>query len=184
MQETLETWVRSLGWEIPEGGHGNPLQYSGLENPHGQGSPAGCSPPGHKESDSTERLGAAQHSCMWWNERRVRGFLREASTQSATVSHLKPLEMERALKILWKGDAEAIKWKSYVEMKTSLSCPERPLFSLSSSYSDGRYFVYPVSEQSPQKSLSVPAFLSWQATAAETRLKSKAVQRMPKPRWE
>ena len=60
-------------------------------------------------------------------------------------------------------------------MKTSLSCPERPLFSLSSSYSDGRYFVYPVSEQSPQKSLSLPAFLSWQATAAETRLKSKAV---------
>ena len=25
-----ETWVRSLGWEdSPEGGHGNPLQYSG-----------------------------------------------------------------------------------------------------------------------------------------------------------
>ena len=32
-----ETWVWSLGWEdSPGGGHGNPLQYSCLENPHGQ----------------------------------------------------------------------------------------------------------------------------------------------------
>ena len=29
-----ETWVQSLGWEDPPGeGDGNPLQYSGLENP-------------------------------------------------------------------------------------------------------------------------------------------------------
>ena len=28
----------------PEGGHGNPLQYSCLENPHGQRSLAGYSP--------------------------------------------------------------------------------------------------------------------------------------------
>ena len=36
--------------------HGNPLQYSCLENPHGQRSLAGSkSPPwGHKESDTTE----------------------------------------------------------------------------------------------------------------------------------
>ena len=40
----------------PGGGHGNPLQYSGLENPHGQRSLAGYSPGGHKESDMTERL--------------------------------------------------------------------------------------------------------------------------------
>ena len=38
----------------PGGGHGNPLQYSGLENPHGQRSLAGYSPWGHKESDTTE----------------------------------------------------------------------------------------------------------------------------------
>ena len=31
-----ETQFRRLGWEDPGGGHGNPLQYSCLENPHGQ----------------------------------------------------------------------------------------------------------------------------------------------------
>ena len=31
------------------GGHGNPLQYSCLVNPHGQKSLADCSPWGHKE---------------------------------------------------------------------------------------------------------------------------------------
>ena len=30
-----ETWVQSLEREDPEGGHGNPLQYSFLENAHG-----------------------------------------------------------------------------------------------------------------------------------------------------
>ena len=38
----------------PGGGHGNPLQYSCLENPHGQRSLAGYSPYSHKESDKTE----------------------------------------------------------------------------------------------------------------------------------
>ena len=35
----------------PGGGHDNPLQYSCLENPHGQRSLAGYSPRGHKELD-------------------------------------------------------------------------------------------------------------------------------------
>ena len=38
----------------PGGGHGNPLQYSCLENPQGQRSLVGYSPWGHKESDTTE----------------------------------------------------------------------------------------------------------------------------------
>ena len=38
------------------GRHGNPLQYSCLENPHGQRSLAGYSPRGLKESDTTEQL--------------------------------------------------------------------------------------------------------------------------------
>ena len=40
---------RSLG-----GGHGNPLQHSCMENPHGQRSLMGYSPWGHKELDTTE----------------------------------------------------------------------------------------------------------------------------------
>ena len=41
--------VRSSG-----GGHGNPLQYSFLESPHGQRSLVGYSLWGHKESDMTK----------------------------------------------------------------------------------------------------------------------------------
>ena len=46
----------------PGGGHGNPLQYSCLENPHGQRSQAGYSPWGRKELDMTEQLSIAQHN--------------------------------------------------------------------------------------------------------------------------
>ena len=37
----------------PGGGHGNPLQYSGQESPHGQRSLVGYSPWGLEESDMT-----------------------------------------------------------------------------------------------------------------------------------
>ena len=40
----------------PGGEHGNPLQCSCLENPHGQRSLVGYSPWCHKESDMTELL--------------------------------------------------------------------------------------------------------------------------------
>ena len=42
-------------------GHGNPLQYSCLENPHGQRSLGVYSLWGRKESDTTDRLSKAQH---------------------------------------------------------------------------------------------------------------------------
>ena len=38
----------------PRGGHDNPLQYSCVENPHGQRSLMDCSPWDHKELDRTE----------------------------------------------------------------------------------------------------------------------------------
>ena len=38
----------------PGGVHGNPLQYSCLENPHGQRSLAAYSPWDHKEPDTAE----------------------------------------------------------------------------------------------------------------------------------
>ena len=36
----------------PGGGHGNPLEYSCLENPHGWGSLVDYSPQGHRELDA------------------------------------------------------------------------------------------------------------------------------------
>ena len=39
----------------PKEGHGNPLQYSHLENPHRQRSMTDYSPWGHRGSDMTER---------------------------------------------------------------------------------------------------------------------------------
>ena len=60
VQAMWETWIPSMGWEDPlEEGIGNPLQYSCLENPHGQRSLMGYSPWDHKELDTTEQLSAA-----------------------------------------------------------------------------------------------------------------------------
>ena len=55
-----ETWAQSLCREDPledlqYSCHSTPLQYSCLENPHGQRSLAGYSPWGCKESDMAER---------------------------------------------------------------------------------------------------------------------------------
>ena len=47
--------IPGLG-STPGEGYGKPLQYSCLENPHGQRSLEGYSPWGHKESDTTEQL--------------------------------------------------------------------------------------------------------------------------------
>ena len=53
----------------PKGGHGNPLQYSYLENPYGQRSLVGYSPWGHKR---VRHDLATKHST-------VQGHLKEAS---------------------------------------------------------------------------------------------------------
>ena len=52
--------VRGSG-RSPGGGHGNLLQYSCLENPHGQSSLVGYCPRGHKEWDTTK---ATNHARM------------------------------------------------------------------------------------------------------------------------
>ena len=51
---------------FPGGGHGNPLHYSCLENPHGRRSLAGYSPWGRKESDMTERLSTARVDILYF----------------------------------------------------------------------------------------------------------------------
>ena len=53
------SFIPGLG-RSPGGGHGIPLQYSCLENLHGQRSLLGYSSWGYKESDMTEQLSTAQ----------------------------------------------------------------------------------------------------------------------------
>ena len=48
----------------PGGGHGNPLQYPCLENPHGQRSLAAWGPWGCKELGRTKRLSTPQHMVL------------------------------------------------------------------------------------------------------------------------
>ena len=51
--------IPGLG-RYPGGRHGNPLQYSCLENSHGLRSLVGYSPQGRKEAEVTEQLSTTQ----------------------------------------------------------------------------------------------------------------------------
>ena len=51
-----KTWVYPWVGKIIKGRHSSLLQYSYLENPHGQSCLAGYSPWGHKKSETTEQL--------------------------------------------------------------------------------------------------------------------------------
>ena len=90
MQETLETWVWSLGGEDSPGGrNGNPLQYSCLENPMDR--VHGCSPWGCKEWDMTE---VTEHT-KW---KKTLGMLGPAH---CSLYHLRSQEREREKLILF-----------------------------------------------------------------------------------
>ena len=74
----------------PGEGNGYPLQYSCLENPHGQRSLAGYGPWGWEESDATEQLSTTLHI--------TQGLLKQCSCLFSffeifffDVVHLKPL---------------------------------------------------------------------------------------------
>ena len=49
----------------PRGEHGNPLQYSCLENPLGQRNLVDCSSWGHKELDMTEQQSTHTHTYIY-----------------------------------------------------------------------------------------------------------------------
>ena len=78
--------ARSLG-----GGHDNSLQYSRLENPHGQKSLVGYSPRGHTESDVTERLSTAQVVLVM---RKPPADAGDIGTQVRSLGQEDPLEKE------------------------------------------------------------------------------------------
>ena len=56
----FDPWVGKIPWRRAW----YPLQYSCLENPHGQRSLEGCSPWGRTESDMPEQLSTAQQVCV------------------------------------------------------------------------------------------------------------------------
>ena len=66
-----ETWVWSQGWKDPlekDMATHSSIQYTCLQNPHGQTILAGYSPWGHTESDTTEWLSTAhrhQHNVIY-----------------------------------------------------------------------------------------------------------------------
>ena len=69
--------VRDLGsisrsGRSPGRGHGTPLQYFCLENPHGQRSLVGYSPWGHKESDTAEVTSHTHTHTHTHTQRRLR----------------------------------------------------------------------------------------------------------------
>ena len=81
--------VPGLG-RSPGGGHGNPLQYSCLENPHGQRNLASCSPWGHKESDRTEPLSTAHiasHPSRSVESTELSSMCCVATSHQLTISH-------------------------------------------------------------------------------------------------
>ena len=74
MQETCNSWVGKFPWRKDR----LPLQYSSLENLHGQRSLAVCGPWGPKELDMTERLSTAQ-------QHKLNGELICDSTKMSTI---------------------------------------------------------------------------------------------------
>ena len=65
----------------PGGEHGNPLQYSSMENPHGQRSLAGYSSWGHKELDMTEQL--STHKNGIWSFRMESTFFKVTEVENS-----------------------------------------------------------------------------------------------------
>ena len=60
-----ETWVFISGsGRSPGGGHGNPLQYSCLENPLGRGAWRVTVDGGHKKPDRTEPVKSCLRGCV------------------------------------------------------------------------------------------------------------------------
>ena len=86
VQEAQETRVQSLGREGSLGRHGNPRQYSCMQNPHGEWSLVGYSPWGCKGLGMTKRL--SRHT-------QTHTYL--------TIACQSPLSMECSRQEYWSG---------------------------------------------------------------------------------
>ena len=95
-------------------GHGNSLQYSCLENPHGQRSLVGCSTWGWKESDITEWL-STQHMCSFGFEGLRQGEWKVHQSQKTLETLKQALELVNCMgefwqEFEWRGRPQAWCW--------------------------------------------------------------------------
>ena len=131
-----ETCVQSLGCEDSlGGGHGNPLQYSCLENPHAQRSLCmllGCNQWGHKELDMgvrlfvTPRTASCQASLSITNSR---SLLKLMSIELVMPSNylilchplLLPPSIFPSIRVFSNESVLCIKWPNYWSSSFSIS---------------------------------------------------------------
>ena len=126
-----ETQVRSLGGEDPlEGGHGNPLQYSCLENSHGQRFLAGYSPWGCKESDTTKLLSTAQPRSSFKPLLRTehQGFMQFTSLLKAAGLDFDPSFLTSSYSILTPPTRFHCYWRQQHGYQVSGCFPEQRRF--------------------------------------------------------
>ena len=113
----FDPWV----WRPPGGGHGNPLQYSCLENPHEQRSLVDYGPWGRKELDTIKRLTHTQgereqkyngkdFSRTDTYERSVEGSRNGWAEPQIAVQHWKSLSQVREQPL----SEEVLHWKEWL----------------------------------------------------------------------
>ena len=103
----------------PGGGHGNPLQYYSLENPHGQRSLVGYTPWGCKESGRTERL-STHNLCNILCKHLIVGafnFVSEEPEKSSNLSDVS--QLKHAGKRLQENTSKGNGWISIRESQLS-----------------------------------------------------------------
>ena len=99
----------------PVGGHGNLLQYSDLENPHGQRSQEIYSTQGHTESDTTK---ATYHTYM----QPTRDLLHTQtnSEEMEKIFHINPNEKKAGVADVYQT-GQTLKQRCYQETKTGIT---------------------------------------------------------------
>ena len=91
--------IPGLG-RFPGGGHGNPLQYSCLKNPHGWRSMASYRPWGHKESGTTERLST---TCTQYSMDRTVNAMKENSKREKIMKVWKDYIIKDVIVVIEKA---------------------------------------------------------------------------------
>ena len=84
----------------PGGGHGNPLQYSCLKNPHGQEEPGGL------QSMGSQRVGhgrAIKHTAQHGHFHCASGSVMSDSANPWTIAHQAPLSLGFSRQEYWGG---------------------------------------------------------------------------------